>query len=164
MSHLIYSTEAVVLKTEERGESSRLFWLFTEQFGLVIAHAQGVRAGHSKLKHELQPYQLVKVSLVRGREWWRIVNVVASDLALAADRDKKLVPEAADFLLRLIHGEGAHADIFHSLIECPEIWQFKVKAMVSLGYLAEAQIGTDDFANQERLAYLVDLGFAHSQL
>lgn len=164
MSHLIYSTEALVLKAEDRGEGSRLFWLFTEHFGLVVAHAQGVRQAHSKLKHELQLYNLIRVSLVRGREWWRVVNVAGSSLVPAGGEAKKFLAEAADFLLRLIHGEGAHLDIFNNLTGPADILPFKAQALVSLGYLAPAQIAAGDFADENNLANLVNLGLAESQL
>lgn len=162
MSHIIYSTEAVVLKAAEQGESNKLFWLFTEQFGLVVAHAQSVRSGHSKLKHELQLYNIVKVSLVRGREWWRIVNVAHGNLP--AKSEKKFLAEAADFLLRLIHGEGVHADIFQDLISEQNILRFKVRALLSLGYLSLVQISEGDWNNDAKLIELIDVGFAHSQL
>lgn len=169
MSHIIYSTEAVVLKAAEQGESNKLFWLFTKQFGLVVAHAQSVRAGHSKLKHELQLYNFTKVSLVRGREWWRIVNVATTDHAAAPNPSLnsgrvRFLAEAADFLLRLIHGEGVHADIFQDLISEQNILRFKVRALLSLGYLSSAQISESDWSNDAKLIELIDVGFAHSQL
>ncbi len=164
MSHIIYSTEAVVLKTAEQGESNKLFWLFTKQFGLVLAHAQSVRAGHSKLKHELQLYNIVKVSLVRGREYWRIVNVSRTEILINTECSLKFLAEAADFLLRLIHGEGVHADIFQDLIAEQNIFRFKVRALLSLGYLSPAQISESDWDNKAKLADLIEIGFAHSQL
>ncbi len=164
MSHIIYSTEAVVLKTAEQGESSKLFWLFTEQFGLVLAHAQGVRAGHSKLKHELQLYNIAKVSLVRGREYWRVVNVAAADRAPHNKNKKKFMAEAADFVLRLVHGEGVNPDIFNYFVE-PEdnVVKFKAMVMVSLGYLSPSLLATSN-ANQDQLNEAVEAALAHSHL
>lgn len=166
MSHIIYQTEAVILRTEERGEASRLFWLFTEQFGLVVAHAQSVRAGHSKLKHQLQLYNLVKVSLVRGREWWRVVNVASSDHSLSggeSGESKQFLAEAADFLLRLIHGEGEHAEIFADLMVEQNVLRFKARTLVMLGYLPPAWLELENSADADLLK-AIDRGLAYSQL
>ena len=165
MSHIIYSTEALVLKTAEHGEANKLFWLFTKRFGLVLTHAQSVRAAHSKLKHQLQIYGLVKVALVRGREWWRIVNVAESDL-VSGDQTarRKFLAAASAFVLRLIHGEGAHEDIFAALATGGDLLSFQIKTLMALGYLAEGQTTGLDLADTQAAQALIDMGLSHSQL
>ncbi|MEK7505658.1 MAG: DNA repair protein RecO [Patescibacteria group bacterium] len=70
----IYNTEAVVLSGSPTSEGSRTFSLLTEDFGLIQAHAEGVRKSASKFRHALQTFSLVSVSLVRGRGKFRIIH------------------------------------------------------------------------------------------
>ena len=72
--YTVYNTEAFVLDSKDVMESSRLFFLLTKDFGLVLAHAQGVRETKSKLRFSLQPLSHTQVSLVRGRELWRVTG------------------------------------------------------------------------------------------
>lgn len=154
MSHLIYSTEAIVLKVEDRGETSRLFWLFTEQFGLVVAHGQAVRAAHSKLKHQLQLYNIAKIALVRGREFWRIVNVQSSvELDEVVNKNVKFhIAHISDLLLRLVHGEDPHENLFRDLIKAFTFLEqvsfddtlvkvlYELRIMAQLGYISPSEL------------------------
>src|SRR3989344_5676480 len=74
MSHHIYETDAFVFSALPHGEASRYMVLYTREFGLVRAAAQGLRELKSKLRYSLQPFSLSVVNLVHGRSGWRIVN------------------------------------------------------------------------------------------
>jgi recombinational DNA repair protein (RecF pathway) len=74
MAYHLYETEAFILGGRPHGEDSRLYFLFTPRWGLILAQAQGVRKLSSKLKHHLAEHSLVKLSLVRGREVWRLIG------------------------------------------------------------------------------------------
>ncbi len=74
MSHALYVTPAFVLATRNVGESSRALALMTKDFGRLDARAQGIRELRSKLRYVLQRSFYVRVSLVRGREFWRVVS------------------------------------------------------------------------------------------
>ena len=114
--HHIYQTEGFVLRTRPAAEESKVIRLMTKDLGVVDARAQGVRRGASKLRFALQEFSYCKVSLVRGKEVWRIVNAVPLENAFFILRDK---PEAlatvARILLlvgRLVSGEEEHAELF----------------------------------------------------
>ena len=74
MSHSLYHTEGIILGSWPSGETSRLFDIFTNRLGRVMAMATGVRELKSKLRYHLQDLAAVQVSLVRGRGPWRIVH------------------------------------------------------------------------------------------
>ena len=114
--HHIYQTEGFVLRTRPAAEESKTIRLMTKDLGVVEARAQGVRRSASKLRFALQEFSYCKVSLVRGKEVWRIVNAVPLENAFFILRGK---PEAlatvARILLlvgRLVSGEEEHAELF----------------------------------------------------
>lgn len=74
MSHHIYQTKAYVIESVETGEANRRLFLLTEDLGLISVAAQGVRHGVSKLKSSIQDLSYSKVSVVRGKEVWRLTN------------------------------------------------------------------------------------------
>ena len=127
MSHHIYETDAFVLSALPHGEASRYMVLYTREFGLVRATAQGLRELKSKLRYSLQPYSLSVVNLVHGRSGWRIVNArLAKNYftefdggRLPAGRQaRRLVLARACLLLRrMLAGEERNGELFDSFTE-----------------------------------------------
>ncbi len=74
MAHTIYTTDAIVLHKAVTGEADLIFWLLTQDLGLIVAHAQGVRKSTAKMRGHLQLFSVLKVSLVKGRSTWRITG------------------------------------------------------------------------------------------
>ncbi len=120
MYHL-YHTEALVLGGTPNGEGSRYISLFTREFGLVIAKAQSVREERSKLRYGLQDFSLSLVTLVRGKELWRITNATITDNLFAVFKERPALMEmfARVFLLlrRLLAGEERNERLFLYLTE-----------------------------------------------
>ena len=114
--HHIYQTEGFVLRTRASAEESKVIRLMTKDLGVVDARAQGVRRAASKLRFALQEFSYCKVSLVRGREVWRIVNAVPLENAffiLRAQPDAlATVARVLALVSRLVSGEEEHAELF----------------------------------------------------
>ncbi len=75
MNYEIYTTEAIAINKVISGESDMIFWLLTDKLGLITAKAIGFRKESGKMRNRLQLFSHVTVSLVRGRNNWRIVGV-----------------------------------------------------------------------------------------
>ena len=75
--HTLHTTEAFILDRYEHGDSSYVYKLFTKEKGLLFAHAQGVREMRNKNRYGLRTYAHASVTLVRGREVWRVTSVRA---------------------------------------------------------------------------------------
>lgn len=114
--HHIYQTEGFVLRTLPAAEESKSIRLMTRDLGLVRARAQGVRRNASKLRFALQEFSYCKISLVRGKEVWRIVNAVPLENAYFALRGQPdalaAVARILSLLGRLVSGEEEHAELF----------------------------------------------------
>ena len=115
--HHKYNTEAFILKSLHHKDADKIYFLFTEDFGLVRAVATGVRLQKSKLRYHLSDFNCLNVSLVRGKDYWRIVGAEHSDDFI---KGGKIDKEISDFfgklfslLLRLVHGEEKNKELFN---------------------------------------------------
>ncbi|MFA5987913.1 MAG: DNA repair protein RecO [Candidatus Paceibacterota bacterium] len=75
----IYKTNAFVLAADNFGEANRFVYLLTDELGFLRAAVQGVRELKSKLKNALQPFSYSEVSLVRGKDVWRVTGARRQD-------------------------------------------------------------------------------------
>ncbi|MFA6227321.1 MAG: recombination protein O N-terminal domain-containing protein [Candidatus Paceibacterota bacterium] len=116
--HHIYTTEAIIVRSIPMGEANRLYFLLTRDLGFIKATAQGVRLAKSKLKGHLQVFSLTKVSVVKGKDLWRITNAEAIVQNGVIKNKGKLTVlfNASALLLRLVHGEEKNERLF----ECVE--------------------------------------------
>ncbi len=120
MYHL-YHTDALILGSEPEGEGSRRFALLTRDCGLVSAFATSVREERSKLRYGLSDLSFSAVTLVRGKESWRVVGaVLEKNLA----KDFQDIPETillcsriARLLRRLVTGEEKNERLFEVVRE-----------------------------------------------
>lgn len=88
--------------------------LLTRELGLVRARAQGIRKPGAKLAHALTTFAGSDVTLVRGKEGWRLAGAI-----LSHDYFEELPPDAreragriANLLARLVSGEGGDTGLF----------------------------------------------------
>lgn len=127
MYHL-YQTPAVVLGGAPVGEGSRMVELFTREFGLLTARAQGVRLARAKLRYHLTDFSYTDAWLVRGREVWRLANAVSRanffrSLSQNPPRGggfspnkRAVLARAAGLLRRLLPPEEKHEQLFDAVV------------------------------------------------
>lgn len=144
MSYSVYSTRGFILGSAPSGEAGKTYALYTEQFGLLRAHAQGVRHLKSKLRYNLTDYNFATFSLVRGKEFWRIVGAVSEPVGIGACLDaggKSVLARARilNLIKRLVQGEERNDELFAVLIDLfsGSVSETRVlaRALSSLGYL-----------------------------
>lgn len=113
-----YHTGALVLGSREIGEADKMLALYTRDFGLVRARGRGIRSMKSKMRYALQNYSLANVSLVKGKQGWRLAGATA--LGNSQVRDIKGImafARIATLITRFVAGEEAHKDLFAILCE-----------------------------------------------
>ncbi|MFA6273254.1 MAG: DNA repair protein RecO [Candidatus Paceibacterota bacterium] len=112
----IITTPAIVVRSRNSGENGKIFSLFCRELGLIRAHAQGVRKNNSKLRSHLADFSLVKVSLVRGKNFWRLTGATSEKNYYYSLKDAPLKLKAAAnvirLLERLLHGEEKNEKLF----------------------------------------------------
>lgn len=119
-----YQTDALVLGFRESGEADRLYSLFTKDFGLVRARATGVRKERSKMRYALQSYARAEVSLIRGKQGWRVAGAAANPRGdtswILSGKGVGAYARIAELTLRLVHGEEKNDFLFATLAEAHE--------------------------------------------
>lgn len=125
--HKIHHTDGFIVESVPSGEANRFLWVYTKDFGLVGAHAQGVRLMKSKLRYTLYDMAYCSLSLVRGRDIWRVTSATRlkepivgiiqyGNKRLAFSRILKLVR-------RLINGEEKDEYLFSVLHKAYVLFQ-----------------------------------------
>jgi len=74
MSYTIYSTDGFIIEQKASKDADISLLIFTESFGLIFAVATGARYLKSKLRYSLQSLSFSNISLVKGREVWRVTS------------------------------------------------------------------------------------------
>ncbi len=116
--HTVHHTDAFILKIRPAGEANVRVWLFTRDFGLIVASVQGVRKQGAKLQMQLSEYSLVTIDLVRGRDVWRLVSITQLDAPLL-DPEKvkagRVLARTFTAVERFCQGEEIHHELFEHL-------------------------------------------------
>ena len=124
--HPIHTTQGFVINSRPYGEAGKLLSIFTRDFGLVLANAQGIRLEKSKLRPFIQDYSFGIFSLVKGKELWRLTSAqnIATNLQTHSDVTNEshsyleLIARFALLLRRLLQGEEPHPELFEVVISC----------------------------------------------
>jgi recombinational DNA repair protein (RecF pathway) len=153
--HAIHHTEAIVVRSEPSGEANKRIWLFTREFGLIIAMVQGVRKPSAKLQSQISDYSVIHADLIRGKSTWRLISAKVADVPLNGKERQPLsraYVRTIGFLERFLVGEGMHEELFDHIrtvgdlvaagkhdaraLDALSLW----KMLVLLGYVS----GEDD--------------------
>lgn len=152
MSYHIYNTKGLVLSQRPVGEADRIYSILTRDLGLVRARALAVRSSTSKLRGALEPFSLSSVSLVRGKEYWRLTSAELIQNICATPS----VAQPLALLETLVQGESAHTELFdaveNAICATPSVAQgegvFEIglvaQILFHLGYLKESDLGLEE--------------------
>lgn len=157
MSHHIHHTEGFVLSGQSVGEANKYFRIFTRDFGMVGATAQGVRLLQSKLRYSLQDYSYSKISLVRGKHIWRVVGAIKEKNfydSLNGEGKFEILAKVFSLLNRLVRGEEKNEALFKHIFSACEFIEREnldrgslknceyilvMRILKSLGYLGDSK-------------------------
>ena len=108
----LHTTLAFVLKSYPHGESSRVYKLFTRELGLLYAHGQGVRELKSKNKYSLQTGDLSEITLVRGKNVWRITGAKNAYFFTFSKRSRIIKEKVLSFIGKSMQVEDKSQEVF----------------------------------------------------
>lgn len=116
MPHHVYQTRAFIIGGVNSGDANRFVDIFTREIGLVRAVAQSARRERSKLRYSLQNYTVGQVSLVRGRDVWRVTGAKEEwnvYHVLRGNVEKLLLlGRISSLVSRLLTGEEKNEELF----------------------------------------------------
>lgn len=158
------TTKAFILNDYEQSESDKVYKLFTKDFGVIFALAKSVRKLESKLRFHLEKTKLVSVTLVKGKEVWRLTGVESVE---RETEDSALLCKLVE---RFVRGEGAQTKLFDHAYEyavSPHVSTTKdirtltlyYVFLVDLGYADGLVSGAKDMA--EFFAFTMEDHFTH---
>jgi len=143
-----YTTPSIVIESFDQGEHDRVYKLFTRDFGLIMTHAKSVRKLESKLRAHIQARGVSLVTVVKGREVWRLVG------AEEKLNNNPFIHDISQITKRFIRGEGQHKILYDRLIsflnKSPNYDEKKARLLlyyiflVDLGYADAKVIGAKD--------------------
>lgn len=142
MAHQIYLTEGMILKKKDFGEADRLFWIYTEKFGMIMASAKGVRLEKSKLRNNLSVFSYGEFAVISSKDFWRIVDArEISPFKLSSQT--KVFAKIATLAIRMIKGEDRSDNTWRELknifLAKESDKDFEIKSVArllkSLGYI-----------------------------
>ncbi|MEK7567863.1 MAG: recombination protein O N-terminal domain-containing protein [Patescibacteria group bacterium] len=124
MSYHRYENECFVLSSAPEKEANRTYALFSKDLGLIYAKAQGVSMPSSKLRGSLEPIAKTKVSLIKGKEVWRLVGAEESISLWQQFKNNReelfLFTRLSNLIKRMIVSEENHLGVYQILEECFE--------------------------------------------
>lgn len=135
-----FTTQALVIESFDQGEHDRVYKLFTRDFGMLMAHAKSIRKLESKLRAHVLPRSLALVTLVQGREVWRLVG--AEEKTLGGD----VLHDISQLIRRFVRGEGAHKSLYDRLMDFLRLEkEFDMqKSRLLLYYIVLVELGYAD--------------------
>lgn len=114
MSYHIYTTEGIILKRGTFGEANVVLHVLTHDFGLIIASARSARLSASKLRPALQEYNLVSLSCIKGKNGWKITNVIEKGSFYFENPafTHRVMSQISSILMKMIPGESPNKEVF----------------------------------------------------
>jgi len=147
-----YVTRAVVLQRSPLSEAATLVTLITSDLGLIRARAEGLRKPGAKLSAALQTLSSSEVTLVRGKEGWRLSGaLIEENWFMQLSRTERLrAGRVAGLILQLVHGETQDSlytiflGFLASLSSLSESEQDTVECLTALRILAALGFDTGE--------------------
>lgn len=102
----IFTSCGLIISSKNTGESDKLLYILTKEFGLVLAIAHGIRFEKSKLRYHCQDLSFGSFSFIRGKEYYKLTG--AEPVFESDDNDKvktALFSKISKILKRLVQGE-----------------------------------------------------------
>lgn len=115
MSYKTYTTEAIVCGSRANNTSDKSFLLLAREAGMLWASAKSVREERSKQRFALQDFSLVRVSLIKGKNGWKVGSVeneINYFLPSKRKADRQRVTAIVKLLRQFVHGEVSQPAVF----------------------------------------------------
>ena len=158
-----YVTQSIVLDSYDQGEHDRAYKVFTREFGLLICQAKSIRKLESKLRAHILPRSISLITLVQGKEVWRLVGAQEEVLF------SPYIHEATTLLKRFVRGEGVYKKLYDRIIaflESASLYDEQAArlllyyvVLVELGYADAKVIGAKDI--KEYISFSINDLYTH---
>ena len=110
-----YETRGLILARTHAGEANTFVTIITSDLGLVHGRAQSLRKPGAKLAAALATLAESEVTLVRGKEGWRVTGAVLGENWFGRFPNletRTRIARVSGLFLRLVAGETQDAELF----------------------------------------------------
>lgn len=114
MSHHIYHTSGFIVAQKQKNEADILLKIFTPDFGMVLATAQGARKLESKTRFALKTYTFPEIDLIKTKENFRVGAVRPEPIVLES-KQKILRAKVAAILARFAIFEESNEKLYEDI-------------------------------------------------
>lgn len=119
MAHHIYHVKGFIIAQRQKGEADILLKIFTPEFGMVLATAQGARKLESKTRFAISQYSIPEIDLIKTKDSFR-VGAVRPEQGQVSQSQKKLRAKIAAILARFVVSEEPHEKLYSDVIKIIE--------------------------------------------
>ena len=107
------STEAIIIKIYESGESDVVVKMYARDFGMIFAKSMSLRKS-VKLRAHILENRISSVTLVKGKEYYRLAGAKEEYDKI---NEHKNLPQVTALVNRYITGEQKNIRLYDRLIE-----------------------------------------------
>lgn len=153
MAYQTYITPAIVCGSYDSNTADKSFLLFTRRGGMLYATARSVREERSKQRYALQVFSHIIISLVRGKNGWRIGSVESTGNLFSQAQSRAVrgsVVSVMKLVRQYIRGEETNHALYDEVVQglaflvaaqsdvSLPMWELfiKVRILNQLGYIA----------------------------
>jgi recombinational DNA repair protein (RecF pathway) len=142
------STEAIIVKIYESGESDAVVKMYTRDFGMIFAKSMSLRKS-VKLRAHILENRISNVTLVKGKEYYRLAGAKEEYDKINSHKN---LPIISNIVNRYVIGEQKNIKLYNRLIEYINQKDLDVsilklcvtsEIMIMLGYLDSELLGLD---------------------
>lgn len=120
MAHHIYHTKGLIIAQKQRGEADIMLKIFTPEFGMVLAVAQGARKLESKSRFALTQYSIPEVDLIKTKDSFR-VGAARPEKGSINQFQKRLRAKVSAILARFVIHEEPNEKLYKDILEIVEV-------------------------------------------
>jgi recombinational DNA repair protein (RecF pathway) len=140
------STEAIIVKIYESGESDAVVKMYTRDFGMIFVKSMSLR-NSVKLRAHILENRISNVTVVKGKEYYRLAGAREEYDKI---NEHKNLPTVTSIVNRYITGEQKNVRLYERLIDYTSCKDLDInmlricatsEIMIMLGYLDSEALG-----------------------
>lgn len=115
-----YRSQGFVLGEEERGETDKIFTVFTKDFGKLKISGKAIRKIKSKLRAGIQPFYLSEIEFIQGKNQKILTDAIPLDKFLNIKKNLnklRIISKITEVFDNLVRGEEPDKKLWNLLLE-----------------------------------------------
>lgn len=112
--YAVHHTDAVILAEYTKGETHKVYQVYTREFGRMYVEGTSIRKPASKMRGSMQVLSMVHISFIVGRRE-RILTNVEVLFAPRRENERMFIAKMLERIKRLVTGEEKNYNLFSEI-------------------------------------------------